>query len=47
MKIPALKGIQIDTSECPKTPVPIDELRKMPTLQEALKEVATKKKEEL
>lgn len=41
-----MKGVQIDTSECPKTPVPIDELRKMPTLEEALKEAQEKKKTE-
>jgi len=32
-----MKGVEVDTSDCPKTPVPVDEMRKMPTLDEAIK----------
>ncbi len=46
MQIPVMKGIQVNTIDCPKTPVPIDELRKMPTLEQSVKEVAEKKKYE-
>ena len=36
-QVPVMKGINVDTSECLKTPIPIDQEKKMPTIEDAIK----------